>query len=223
MTLQDIFDSLTYGEFSQLRIGGAEVGVIDDTNYDRVLSHVNLGLTTLYTRFNLKEVRTVFPLDAAVSTYVVTAADLLKIERVLTDADFELNLNVQSDMYSCFTPSLSMVRVPQVILDQGPSLPDDYKTESFTMVYRANHPQIKTKFGLIFPEKVVLELPPTHVQPLLYFVASRVQAPIGMANEFNASNNYYAKYEAACQALEGKGIQVDQGDQNTKLCRAGWV
>ena len=36
MNLQEIFDQLTYGELSQLSIGGGEVGVISVANYPRV-------------------------------------------------------------------------------------------------------------------------------------------------------------------------------------------
>ena len=44
MTLQEIFDQLTYGELSQLSMGGSEAGIIDESNYSRILVHVNLGL-----------------------------------------------------------------------------------------------------------------------------------------------------------------------------------
>jgi len=223
MKLQEIFDQLSAGEFSQLSIGGGDAGVIDEGNYARVLSHINLALTTLFTRFNLKEQRLLVPLNVNVDTYALDTDDLLKINKVVTDDDVELVLNQECDPYSCFTPSLNILRVPQIILTQGADLPEDLLTENLTVVYRANHPVLTVELDLFSPKTQVVELPRSHLLPLLYFVASRVHNPIGMSNEFHAGNNYWAKYEAASQALEAKGMQVDLGAQNTRISRGGWV
>lgn len=47
--------------------------------------------------------------------------------------------------------------------------------------------------------------------------------PIGMTGEFNAGNNYSAKYEMACQAIENLNLRVDQDSQNTRRRSKGWV
>ena len=52
--------------------------------------------------------------------------------------------------------------------------------------------------------------------------ASRTYNPIGMTGEFNAGNNYNAKYEAECQGLEAAGLQVERGINNFKLNWSGW-
>ena len=223
MKLQEIFDQLSGGEFSQLSIGGRNAGVIDESNYGKVLGHVNLALTTLYTRFMLKERRLAFTLQADSDTYQLNLEDLVKITSVLTDTEYELGINQGSDLYSCFTPSLNTIRVPQAILDQGIDLPDALKTEKLTVVYQAMHPKIVMSLGFIDPTAVEVELPGTHLLPLLYFVASRVHNPIGMNNEFHAGNSYYKKYEMACQELEGQGIQVETDTSNTRMSRNGWV
>lgn len=223
MNLQEVFDQLSAGEFSQLSIGGANAGVIDASNYKKILGHVNLGLTALFTRFNLKERSSQIVLNPSSDTYPLALEDLLKITKLETDDGVEVPLNKESSIYSCFTPSLNTIQVPQVILDQGPDLPDDLKTTGLKVVYRANHPKLKLTLGMINPNTVELELPATHLSPLLYFVASRVHNPIGMSNEFHAGNSYYAKYESACQRLENEGMQVDPVPDNTRLTRNGWV
>jgi hypothetical protein len=73
------------------------------------------------------------------------------------------------------------------------------------------------------PDNVEVELPDSHLEPLLLFVASRVHNPIGMSNEFHAGNSYYAKYEASCQQIELLNLLVDQGSQNTRHAANGWV
>ena len=223
MKLQDVFDQLSVGEFSQISIGGEAAGVINECNQDKVVQHLNLGLTAIYKRFNLREGRLRFTLDTTADTYAVQAADLLKIERVMTDDGTELTLNDYNDPYSCFTPSMNSIRLSPAIASQNESIPDCYKTQGLTVVYRANHPKVTGSFGYIDPEMIELELPESHLMALLYFLASRAHNPIGMSAEFNAGNIWYAKYEAECQDLENKGLQVQETEQANRLHRNGWV
>lgn len=223
MQLQNIFDQLSDGEFSQLSIGGQPAGVIDENNYTKVLNHINLGLTAIYTRFNLKERRLVIPLQPGVDTYDLAVSDILKVEKVTTDLDYEINLNLGEDIYSCFTPTMNSLRVPLVIVDQGVDLPDALKTDGLTIIYRANHPKVVASTWAVATGTATVELPDSHLTALLYLVASRVHNPIGMTNEFHAGNSYYAKYEGVCQELESRGIQVNHGSMNEKLTRGGWV
>lgn len=223
MKLQEIFDQLSYGEFSQLSIGGADTGVINEGNYARVLGHLNLGLTALFKRFKLKERRLTMPLQANADVYQLNFDDILKIEKILTSDDVELSLNEEGNPYSCFTPTLTSIRVPQSIREQGTDLPDELLTTSLTVVYRANHPKLVMTLGVLTPQTKDIELPSSHLQALLYFVASRANNPVGMVNEFNAGNTWYKKYELECQRLEQENLQVDQAAGNYRLERNGWV
>lgn len=248
MKLSEIFSQLTYGELSQLNLGGAESGEISVANYPKVLAHINLGLTALYKRFPLKESRLTVQLQPGRVTYPLTTAyavsnrrsrevvrylldtvdepfesDILKIEGVYTDAEWEMALNDASDALSCTTPSMSTLRVPALVVAKSADLASQYITDTLTVVYRANHPAIVLSIGLFDPTRVEVELPYSHLEPLLFYVASRVNNPIGMTNEFHAGNSYYAKYEASCAYLEQTNIKVDQGSQNTRLVSNGWV
>jgi hypothetical protein len=248
MKLQEVFDQLTHGELSQLSIGGNEMGVISPANYNRLVPHVNLGLTQLYKRFLLKEGRltlelqsnrTVYPIHSkyAVSSrssrepvrYIKDSLaapfkdDIHKIEKVVASTGYEFSLNDESDEYGMFTPSATVLRVSLDVADQVMDLPDELKTRMVEVVYRANHPLIIADGADLEPDLIELELPYTHLEPLLLFIAGRVHTPTGMTNEANLGNTYAAKYEAACQLLEFKGLQVDQGSQNSRLQRNGWV
>ena len=248
MKLKEIFDQLTYGEFSQLSIGGAAPGVLDSTNYANVIGHVNLGLTALFKRFHLKEGRIKLALQHGLTTYKLNSAyavharrstepvrylldtlsdpfvdDILKVERVLTDRHFELGLNDAADPFSVMTPSALKLEVPGIIVSSKLDIPDHLRTENLEIVYRANHPKLVVGMGYYDPNRVEVQLPDSHLEALLFFVASRVNNPIGMGQEFNAGNTYAAKYEQACQALENQGLEIDQGAHNTRLRRQGWV
>lgn len=222
MQLQEIFDQLSVGEFSQLSIGGAPAGVIDESNHVRVVAHLNLALTAIFTRFHLKEKTLDVPIVSGTTVYPLNPGDLLKITGVLTEGGTELPLNDASKLYNCVTTALNTLKIPESVVEQGMDLPDELKTSKLVAVYRANHPTINAA-GDFDPRTVDIELPRTHLEALLFNVASRVHNPIGMTNEFHAGNSYYAKYEHACQLLEGQGIQIDQGSQNTRLGRGGWV
>lgn len=249
MTLQEIFDHLTHGELSQLSMGGGEIGQIQEENYPRVVSHINLGLTSLYRRFNLLEKRVLLELQTGITSYALTkkhaatndsledaaltkwlldsvndpfADDILKVERVISDTGYDFPLNTPSIPYSVFTPSATTLRLGSDLVSGG-EIPDYFNTLTMELVYRANHPKLVLPVGPYDPNLTFLLLPESHLEPLLYFVAARAHNPIGMTNEFHAGNSYSAKYEQACQGLEDAGLEVDQDDQNTKLQRNGWV
>jgi hypothetical protein len=237
MKLSEIFNQLTHGEFRQLAIGGGTVGQITEANYPAVLAHINLGLTALFTRFTLKEGRIllrptagqqVYLLDdkyaannnrsAETNRYLIDSTTdkfnddtLIKVEQVLDTSNMGLPLNVQGNVDSFYTPSIKSIRIPK-----------DW-TADVTLVYRQNHAQLKVTLGYFDPARIEVELPYTHLEALLYFVASRVHNPLGMQNEFNMGNNYAAKYEQACQMLEAKNVEADHSTENHRLIRMGWV
>ena len=246
MKLSEIFMQLTYGELSQISIGGLEQGEINEKNYDAVLSHINLGLTALYKRFPLKEGRLTVELQPGRSTYPLTTAyavsnatslepvkfikdtdvpfngALHKVEQVFSESGIEFGLNDSGNIYGITTPSASVLRVPMAVVGRSPDLPIGLQTSTLEVVYRANHPII-VQSGSFNPETYEVELPYSHLEPLLLYVASRVNNPIGLINEFNAGNNYAAKYEMACQALETSNLRVDQGADFDKLHQKGFV
>lgn len=59
MVLQELFDSLTHGELSQVYVGGAESedGQIREEDRARIINCLQLGLTALYKRFHIREGR----------------------------------------------------------------------------------------------------------------------------------------------------------------------
>ena len=246
MKLIEIFTQLTYGELSQVSIGGLSNGEIAEKNYDAVLSHVNLGLTALFKRFPLKQERLTVALQSGRGTYPLTTAyavsntksaeavkyildsaapfngALFKVEQVYSDTGYEFGLNDSGDSFAITTPSANVLRVPMSVVGRSPEVPPKLLTSNLEVVYRANHSMI-TQTGSFSPETYEVDLPYSHLEALLLYVASRVHNPIGLVNEFNAGNNYAAKYEMACQALETSNLRVDQGADFDKLHQKGFV
>ena len=219
MLLSEVFNQLTYGELSQLDIGGRTLGTIQSGDYDKIVPHVNLGLTALYKRFNLKVGKHTLALLANQQTYTLPS-DVIKVEQVVTVKQVPLLLNDQLDEFSVLTPTAKTLWVPLDIVNNVASLPEEFKTPTLGLTYRANHAAIALfQFN---PDTVNVELPDSHLEALLLFIASRVHNPIGMTNEFHAGNSYAAKFEAECKRLETDGLEIDQGTGNQRLRRNGF-
>ena len=223
MKLKEIFEHLAYSELSQLNVGDTSLGLINESNYDKVLSAVNLGLTALHTRFCLKKKETLIELVYGTYAYVVPVDDLLKVEIVYTDKGYELPLNDESQYYNVSTPNLKTIVVSKDIVDKVSGVPEECVSSYLNVVYRANHKIMPYGFNGYDAEQVEIDLPYAYMEPLLYFIGSRFHNPMGLVNDFNAGNNYAAKYERACQEIEKSNIRVDQGKQNTRLAMGGWV
>lgn len=249
MKLYDIFKSLTYGELSNLAIGNVSAGEISDVNYVPIMNHINMGLTALYTRFKLKENSFVLALQDTQVTYSLLSQyavsntkskelvryiedstfapfkdDILKIYKVLTPAGIPVSLNMGYHPYTCTTPTANILRVPPVLVDGSTDLPEYLRNvNKLTVMYQANHVMLDPDMGSFDPTKIEMELPQSHLQALLYFVASRVNNPIGLGQEFNAGNTYAAKYERECQLLEAKGMEIDEDTSSTKFSSRGFV
>jgi len=240
MKLSEVFEQLSAGELSQLSIGGAETGAIDPSNYNKVLLHINLALSALYTRFLLKEGTLVLALQPGQYSYSLSSKyaesnlesfvpvkyikdsttpfkdDLLKVHRVIDATGQDWALNDEGNLLACRTPSTHTLVVPEDLLALGGDL---------RIVYRASHPKVTLdpQYLVQDMEEAEIELPYSHLQALLYFVASRFHNPIGMSNEFHAGNSYAAKYEAECARLEQINLQTDKGGQYNRLYANGWV
>ena len=248
MKLQEIFDQLSYGELSQVSIGGLDQGVISESNYSRVLAHINLGLTSLFKRFNLKEGEVFINMVKGREMYGLNskylkenqrsnelvkylenvpgfsfADDVLKVEKVQTAFGTELPINIAYADYNVETPTMSSVKLPLSVVNQVEGLPDDLKGERLKITYRANHPHLAVSIGFYDPTRIEVQLPDSHLEALMYFVAGRISSPSGMTTEERLNNIWFAKYEAACQQLESENLEKDIGIYNDRLHRGGWV
>ena len=242
MTLKQIFDLLSQGELSQIHLGGTQG--IDESNWERVLGAVNLGLTELHKRFPLRREQVVlqmqegqlrYTLDVkhavsnrenpTVTKYLIDSAAnpfigrVLKIYKVFDASGCELKLNRVGD---AFDQAHSTVRTPSY---NTLILPTMLPVQALTVEYLGNHPLLVKEQGYFNLEDVAVELPDTHLTALLYFVASRLFNPTGLSGNtaFHEGNNYEAKFEAECMRLENDGYENAEQEENSRLHRNGWV
>ena len=148
--------------------------------------------------------------------------DIILITKVQTANELDLDLNVLGNPWSITTTKANVLEVPRRIVDKGVGVPDWLQTDRLLVTYRQGHPKILPGAGEYDGNRVEIDIPETHKQALLYFVASAVHNPIGMGQEFNAGNTYFAKYMAEVQTLKEDGMYIDQADQGTKFESKGF-
>jgi hypothetical protein len=270
LTLQEVFDTLTSAELSQLSIGGQPMGTINTSNVRRVLPHVQGGLTALYTRFQLKEGQLWLVLRPNISIYQLSNRylsrtadsvdevrnlrnsdhgadfrfrnDILKVEAVLTESGLELPLNDATYAYNVRLVDLRTLVLPRELVEPetiarviSTDVEPQIGGDRLEIRYRANHPHLSRLGAAYEPGQVAeeaggadfsditLELPDAYLEPLCYYVAARLHNPVGMTNEFHSGNNYFQKFELACQQLETANVELDTIRTHDRLRDRGFV
>ncbi len=249
MKLQEIFDSLTYGELSNLAIGGLEQGAIQPARYKQVVNHINLGMTALHKQFALKEEYVVLALQPGMSEYLLHSNyavggfgtgkpkyildsranpfmdNIIKISKVETENGYELNLNDPTDPYSVITPKHDKIIVPLDLVNPvTQDLSEEYITTTLKIYYQANAIPLNQDNGMNEPEDTEVDLPYAFLPALLYFIGNRANTPTGSGQiEGNMGGIYYKKYLDECNRLKGDGIDIDGAGQSSRLREKGWV
>ena len=177
MKLIEIFKHLTHGELSQLSLGGGPNGEITEANHEKVVSHINLALLALHTRFPLRAKTLTLALQSGKLQYALTAAyavsstsskepvryildsagapfldDILEVTGIKTTLDFPVPLNDEYNPYAIMTPAVSILDVPAAIVDPTSDTPDAYRTTQLKVTYRANHSGIRVDDPKFDPE-----------------------------------------------------------------------
>lgn len=221
ITLQEVFENLVYGEFAALSM--AEEGSINVKEYNRLITHVNLGVGELYKRFELKRIEIPITVVDGITLYAVgTTNEVIEILSVTTADGVEIpmgsNLASTIGSVSSMTPTtLKFKDVAAQVLTvscKAKPLPIEAVPIDLLAVYE--------------PKDTVIELPSTYLEALLYFIASRVFNSSGIEGSvnktpFHTGNNYYAKFEATCALLLGSGIEVEESVDNTRFTSKGFV
>lgn len=240
MKLSEIYEHLQFGELSNLGIVDKTTGRIPETHYPKILSSVNLGILELHKRFNLKkgilriqlqEGQSLYPLKkkyqvgnkapAGTVQFILNDGvkfddDLLKVEKVTTDKGKALGLNDHTEVHSVSTPQDDLLYVSNV-------LQRDLRPQILTVEFRKSIPPLRICEDAFEQLCVDVDLPDTHLMALLYFVASRMNNPIGFSQStMHEGNNYATKFEQECLSLDFQNFRVDEVAQNHRAQRAGW-
>ena len=243
MKLSDLFDQLAYGELSQLSMGGREGSGILESDYHLVVPHINLGLTELFKQFPLKQEEVfiqqydhiqIYYLDSKYSErykpeiwvgegtdpidkyYIMDSEhepfndNVLQVERVFNEDGQEYYFNDRNEPYSVLTPSYNSIQIPYPMNENV-----------MNVIYRASHPKIELK-GLD-PDKQEVDLPLSHLEPLLLYVAARVHSVQPSLEGQNDGNAYYAKFKESIRQLHELALVNKDATTHERLYESGWV
>jgi len=235
MLLVDLMDQLTAGELSQLSLGGIDSIGIEECDYPKVIPHINLGLTALYTRFPIRKQEVIvqqydhiqnYTLDSKYaesntastekykyvkdSVYEPFTNNILRIESVHNEDGQELFINDSEQYWAVHTKSYNVIHVPY---------PE--QQNAMSVMYRADHDPIPV-IGAD-PQTTEVNIPPGLLEALLFYIAARVYSNLNTDGAITDGNNFMMKYEASCERAVVANIINKDNTLNTKLDKNGWV
>lgn len=237
MLVQSFFDQLTYGELAQVEIGGIETTGIVPEVYPNVVSQINLGLTALAKRFPIRVKSVDIQENSSVNLYILSSTYSIQTATAPNDYLIDTVSDTFSDdvlkmEYITYVDSDNQTqRVAfNVLDDEDAVIKREYNsfyvntTEDrlLTVYYRAKLSELNA--DTLDPETDVIDLPPVFIEPLLYYVASRLHAnrPTIDGQE-NTSLKYMQMYEKALLDIKDDGLFEETDFVNYKLDTNGWV
>lgn len=232
MYLSEIFDQLTYGELSQIALGGANESGILPADYPKVIAHVNLALTEIHKRFRIKDGYSTIQQFDHIQKYELNSKyaqsnvdspeqykyimdsiyqpfqdDVLRIEEVVNEEGETLFLNDKNEYWSVHTTAYDTIQVP-------------YPEQENQMIvtYRANHAMLSATD--LDPTTTEVFISGAHLEPLLLYVASRAYA--GITDGSQDATLFMAKFEASCKRIEDLNLENTDDTSNQRIWRKRW-
>lgn len=223
MKLQKLFEYLTLGELKQLGIGGyEEYKAIQEKDYPEIISHLNLALINLYTRFPLLEKELVLETRPDQQLYVLSSKyaepnegwyiqgayndDLIRINSAYL-GDTELPINDEYSATGIYLPSYNSIQIPFAT-----------GSEEISIIYRAKPEEVPLDLEYEIP------LPEVLTEALLVFIEYRIRKSMGGEQGTVLGQQALQMYEMFCGEIERKNI-LNNAD-NSVCIRArerGWV
>jgi len=238
MVLQDLFDDLVYGEFSDIALGTGALGTLPEASYPRIASFINMGLRDLYKKFILRKKEIKLYYQTGIYTYYLRSDyvgpvnslgpnvylveddnnvfdnSIVKVIAAYDSDEDKLPLNAPKDDTSLFTPAYDIIKLP---VTDPPSM--------VTLVYQSYYPKILITTGFD-PEEYELHFPSFIENALLAFVASRhfKGKKIKRADGSTTNHNtFLSMYGRACKELEQDGFAEESDDDRDRFTDNGWV
>lgn len=237
--LKDLFTLLATGEFSNLSLSKDRSGNIEERDYEKIITNLNLGVVELFKRFKLQDGEINLHADPSVLIYYLRNANVTPLATISTTQYLETPLGYPGALNLIEITGITDTDGNDVRLNNRFAIPtirqlafdtlkitDLEAKQIFVIHYQSFPPQIvlDKDFDLA---NVTLDIPQTVLEPLLYYVAARVYKPIGSnSSGGNASQDesFMQKYELACQKIETFGLEIDDCDRDLdRFSGEGWV
>lgn len=234
MKLSELFQMLSVGELSLIRVGNNGEG-IREQDYPKIIAQLNAGLTALHTRFPLLEKGVIIQQYEHISKYYLRvqyaemntestepykyikdtpfdrfSEDVIRVESVFSEVGCCLYLNDEPQCGSIMTPSFDCIQIVSPI-----------ETNALFVTYRANHPKIPLDTTDLNTD---IRIPASHEKALTYYIASQLYS--NSPNQETAAKGieWSQRYEAECKRIEDLDLNNAYiGQSNMKPEMRGWV
>lgn len=234
MKVSELFTRLSYGELSNLAIGGDGSGSIPEASQPKIISYTNDGLLRLYSRFVLKENSIVLNLNEGITNYRLTkryalsnnnpivgdvqyiidseedpyTEDLIRILQVTNAYGERLVLNDMDDSNSLFTPEPNMLQIPNPVTGAG-----------IGIVYQANHSVL-----LYDDLDADIEIPITLIKALTSYIAYQVYDHMNGQDNAVKAATYIQLFNGICEEITEKDlVNSSVSTSHTKFDDRGFV
>lgn len=236
MQLEDLFRKLSYGELSNLKLGGEGSGTIPPEHHNKVIEAVNTALKDISTRCSLLtkdlvvqslEWKNLYPLKKEFalsdpteglkyiidSPYQPFTGDIVKILGVANEIGNALPMNDGNQWASVFTPAYDTLQLNHVGYDQA-----------FFVTYQALHPELAYAVeGNNEHLNQEIQVPPVLEDLLRARVALAIFSPMGGQDGNNRAEALTAFCEGRFAELKLDNSVGDSGvDTNVKLMLRGF-
>lgn len=190
MKLSYIFGMLASGELANLNLAEDHINIKPDRQV-AVLRAINAGLMDLHTRFLLKRGRAEMPVVLSTDEFTITEPNFIELIDV-----YHNNRLLKDKSYTMMSPNAFRFRNKLGVLD------------SISVEYKAGH-KVLEELDISLDTEV--NLPPSYLNALLYFVAMRFYT--GAVNQLDGDLNegitYARKYQEEIMLLSNQGIDAD--------------
>jgi len=238
VSLRELFSMLATGEFSNISLSRNTTGSISESEYPKIIGHINLGLIEIYKRLRLMENEVTLHAVPEVSDYylredrIASLAQISQTRYIERPANYDgfLNIIEITKVFDTLGNELTLNNrfvTPAIIQTSTDSLKITKleEAQTFQIVYQA-YPNKIVLDSSFDPEDYILQIPTTILEALLFYIAYRVYKPTGANNStVNAdkSASYQQQYELSCQKLELYGLGIQDCDQDNTFETKGWV
>lgn len=215
MKLGKLFTELSFSELKDLALADNGTGNIFEEDQGALITHTNDALTTLHTKYILKQNKTALLMIAGTYRYVLSNEDLIQILAIYNHENRDMYLN-HIEMRG------PIISSPNII-----DFTDENWSAITNVVYQANHPELEIEPTDLVPD--VLEqdiiLPRFLKQPLRLMIAHEVYSKMNGENRLIKSQELFQKFTGQCDLLEARGlVQTNISFVETdKFKKYGWT
>jgi hypothetical protein len=236
--IKEIFDSLAYGELTNMAVSKASNNSINPSEYLRIVSYINEGLLDLYTRFTIRTKEFDLYQRSGVTRYYIRSAHLG--DPTAGDDDIYIDNtqedSIDADIIRLITAYDSLGNEVRI---NNAAYPDDFfnpepdiltiverdPVEVFSIKYQAAYPKISLNSSFD-PATYELHIPAYIVKPLKAIVASKLfTGKAGKTTENNQSlqNTFLHQYEIACAEIVDRSLIPQEREEDERFTNNGWT